>query len=580
MNTNHTVAPANDTLYLIDVSSFVFRAYYSVGHLSRSDGTPTGAVLGVANMLARLVAEEKPTHIAAAMDSRTPTFRKEIYAAYKANRPPVPEDLKVQFPLVDRLLRAFNIKVLQQDGFEADDLIATLCSRAVGQGMKVVIVSGDKDLMQLVRPGVVVLDTMKDKTWDTTAVMEKWGVEPSALGDLLAIAGDASDNIPGVPRLGPKTAAPLLAEHGSLEALLKAARAGALKSKATAARLVEHESDALLSRRLVTLCEHVPIDALPESLAFAEPDRSELKAVLDELEFKALRDRLLGTSEPVASQPRDSMSFRTVTSLEQLHSACLEIRQSGRFAVDLETTSVDPTRAQIVGVALAWQHGEGIYVPVAHRTGDCIALSDVLSILGPLLEDEKLGVIAQNAKYEDIIFSRHGIHIGRLEFDPMLASYLLRSDSRSHGLDALAAEVLGHKTVTYDEVTERSRGHQLSFDEVDVAKATDYAAEDAVVALHLTEAMAPQIREQGLEGLLRDVELPVCRVLARMEAAGVAVDVPLLRQMSDSFETRLENLEKEAHALVGHAFNLASPKQLSALLFDELGLPPVKKTKT
>jgi DNA polymerase-1 len=580
MNKESHNSLAGETLYLIDVSSFIYRAYYSVGHLSRSDGVPTGAVFGVANMLTRLVADVKPTHLAAVMDSRTPTFRKEIYPEYKANRPPVPEDLKVQFPLVDRLLRAFNIPTVQLDGYEADDLIATLCGLAVAHEMRVVIVSGDKDLMQLVSPNVVVLDTMKDKTWDEAAVLEKWGVVPAVLGDLLAIAGDSSDNIPGVPRLGPKTAAPLLAEHGSLGALLEAAKAGALKSKATAARLVEHESVALLSRRLVALCDTVPLENHPQSLAFVAPDKGELAAVLDELEFRALRDRLIGPAQAPSPGSEDHMVFRTIANLDQLRAACDEARQAGRFAVDLETTSVDPVRAEIIGVALAWKHGEGHYVPVAHRTGNCLALSDVLGVLQPLLEDGEIGVIAQNAKYEDIIFARHGVHIARLEFDPMLASYLLRVDSHSHGLDALAGEVLGLRTVTYDEVTQKSRGHQLCFDEVDVAKATDYAAEDALVALHLSEVMAPQIREQGLEPLLRDVELPVCRVLARMETSGVAVDVALLSQMSESFEVRLAQLENEAHVLAGRAFNLASPKQLSALLFEELGLPPVKKTKT
>ncbi|MCP4679616.1 MAG: DNA polymerase I [Deltaproteobacteria bacterium] len=563
-------------LYLIDVSSFIFRAYYSVGYLSTSDGTPTGAVFGVANMFLKLLDDYAPTHIVAAMDSKTPTFRKEIYPEYKANRPPPPDDLKVQFPLVEELIEGFNMAVLQKDGFEADDVMATAAAVARRAGFDVVIVSGDKDMMQLVEPGVVMLDTMKDMVWDSEAVEKKWGVPPSLLGDLLALAGDSSDNIPGVPRVGPKTAAPLLVEYGGLDALLEGR--DSLKSKALAKRLTEHEEDARLSRRLVTLNDQVPLEMNMEGMRYGEPDLKRLAAVLDRFEFRKLRERLVGVDETEFEQV--SVDYRTVTTEKELTEIASAIRDKGLFAVDLETTSVDAARAEIVGVALAWELDSAVYVPVAHQDGPSLPLETVLGIVGPLLTSPEIGVIAQNVKYEDTIFRRHDIIMKNIAFDPMLASYLLRVDGRSHSLDVLARELLGRKMISYNEVTEKSRGHQLTFDAVSVEKATEYSGEDALMALAVADKMGPMVKEADAEKLLFDMEIPLARVLTGVELAGVALDTKLLEEMSRSFGGELETLEAEAHQLAGHGFNLASPKQLQEILFGELGLPTQRKTKT
>jgi DNA polymerase-1 len=568
---------AEDVLYLIDVSSFIFRAYYSVGHLSTVDGTPTGAVFGVANMLVALFTEYQPSHVAVAMDSKTPTFRKEIYPDYKANRPPPPEDLLVQFPLVQELVEAFDLSVLQKDGYEADDLIATAVKSAREAGLKVVVVTGDKDLMQLVDDDVVLLDTMKSKVWDAAAVEAKFGVPPALLGDLLAIAGDSSDNIPGIPRVGPKTAVPLLVEHGGLEQLLDAA--DGLKSKALRQRLADHAEDARTSKRLVELCDAVPVPIDVAAMRHGPPVADRLAPVLDKLEFGRLKERLLGDQLAVdVPEP----SYRTVARLKQLKQAAAAIRKTGRFAVDLETTSLDAVVARIVGVALSWQPLEAVYVPVAHagEGQPTLDLEAVLEVVGPLLEDDGIEVVAQNAKYEDTIFRRHGIHIQNLAFDPMLASYLLRADVRSHNLDVLAREILGRRTTSYDEVTEKSRGHQLMFAEVPVDRATAYAGEDAEIALALADAMAPRIERADLASLLHDVEIPLCRVLTGLELTGVAVDTDLLAEMSAEFGSRIDGLEQQAFSAAGREFNLASPKQLQEILFDELGLPKQKKTKT
>jgi DNA polymerase I len=565
-----------EILYLIDVSSFIFRAYYSVGKLSTADGTPTGAVFGVANMLVALFKDYAPTHVAVAMDSRTPSFRREIYPAYKANRPPPPEDLRVQFPLVREVVEAFDLAVLQRDGFEADDLIATAVRAGQSAGLRVVIVSADKDLMQLVGPSVVMLDTMKSALWDEAAVEAKWGVPPRLLGDLLAIGGDSSDNIPGVPRVGPKTAAPLLVQFGGLEPLL--ASLDALPSKALAARLAEHAQLARLSRRLVELVD-VPVEIDFAAMAHGPPSRERLGPVLDRLELRQLKDRLFG-AEPAAPRNAPSVAYRTIADLEALRAAAGEIRAAGRFAVDLETTSISPVVAEIVGVAFAWRPFEAAYVPVGHAAGPSLPLADVLGVLEPLLEDPAIGVVAQNAKYEDVIFRRHGVRISNAAFDPMLASYLLRGEARGHGLDALAREILGRGTITYEEVTEKARGHQLAFGEVAVERATQYAGEDAEVALALADAMAPTIEAAGLGPLLHDVEIPLEHVLAGMELVGVAVDVALLGEMSTAFGAAIAQKEREAYAAAGHELNLASPKQLQQVLFEELKLPVQRKTKT
>jgi DNA polymerase-1 len=583
MTANLPEKGASNAIYLIDVSSFIFRAYYSIGPLSKRDGTPTNAVFGVANMLVSLVADRAPAYIAAAMDSRTPTFRKELCPSYKANRPPPPEDLKLQFPLTAGLIEGFQIAVVQKDGFEADDIIATLTHAAEEKGLEVVIVSGDKDLMQLIKPGTVMFDTMKNKIWDDAAVEEKWGVPPRLLGDLLAVAGDSSDNIPGIPKIGPKTAAPLLMEHGGLDNLI--ANRSSLKSKATAERIANHIDDAMLSKKLVTLCTEVPVEIDWDKLRYAEPDPAILAASLDALEFTKLRERLVGNDVPLSATPLSTSKeaacvYRTVSTEDELTTIAATIRETKRFAVDLETTSTDAVIATIVGMALSWKPSSAVYIPIAHKHGNTLSLNTVLGIVGPMLEDPDVEVVVQNIKYEDTIFRRHGLRIQNVAFDPMLASYLIRAENRQHNLDILARDFLGRETISYDEVTEKKRGEQLSFDAVSVINATDYAGEDADIALSLAEVMAPLVKEAEAESLLHDIEIPLARVLCGMELEGISIDTGLLHAMSHDFGKKIAVLEKDAFVIAGRQFNLNSPKQLSELFFDELKLPVQKKTKT
>jgi DNA polymerase-1 len=567
-----------DVLYVVDILSFVFRAYYAIGHLSNSKGAPTGAVLGVVRMLLKLLIERKPAYLAVASDSKGPTWRKQEYPEYKANRQKPPQDLLDQIPVALHVAGACGIPVLEREGFEADDVIATVTRRARDAGLRTVIVTGDKDLMQLVGDGVVVYDTMRDAVYGPGEVEAKFGVGPSRLGDLLALMGDSSDNVPGVPGVGPKSAAKLLHEHQTLDAVLAAAPTikGALGE-----RLVSHAGDARISRRLVELREDVDVDCDVSRLRFSSPDLVGLRPVLEELELKQVLKELYSAPAPDELGP-PRREYRTISTRDGLEDAVARIRAAGEVSVDLETTSLDSMQTEIVGIALSWRPLEGWYVPVRHQylgAPEQLALDDVLATLRPVLEDPSIKVYGQNFKYDDVILKQHGVEVANVAFDTMMASYLLDPGKRSHGMDQLAADVLGYTTITYDEVTQKTRGSQLRFDEVDVESATRYAAEDAEVVMTLVKTLEPRVREAGFDGLLRDVELPLGRVLADMERVGVSVDVGLLGELSRSVGVQLAELEQRAHEAAGRRFNVSSPKQLAEVLFDEIGLDPVKKTK-
>jgi len=569
---------SKSAFYIVDISSYIFRAYYAIGPLTTSSGTATNAVFGVTRMLQALWKEHKPEYLAVAMDSRTPTWRKLEYAEYKANRPPPPPDLKEQFPLVREVVEGFAIPVLQRDGFEADDIIATAAKRAKAAGLTTIIVTGDKDLMQLVDDEVLVYDTMKNKVFGAKEVEKKHGVRPDQLGDYLALVGDSSDNVPGVPKVGPKTACKVLAEHDTLEAVLAAAPN--IKGK-LGENLVNHVEDARLSRHLVSLREDVEIDFQLEELRFGDPDVPKLRELFTRLEFWRLVAELGDDETEEGDDSAPERRYETIASRRQLDEALEAIEKVGAVSLDLETTSLDPVRAEIVGIALSWEPHVGYYVPVAHRdeASTQLPLEDVLDALRPLLEDGKVKVYGQNFKYDDIILRRNGLHVAHVAFDTMMASYLIDADKREHNLDRLAGDLLGYKAMSYNEVTDKKRGSQLSFDEVSVDKATRYAAEDAEVVFTLVQKMEPIVDDSGFGPLLRDIELPLGRVLATMELRGVLVDTELLETQSRQVGTTLAVLEAKAHEAAGRSFNVNSPLQLAVILFDEIGLEPVKKTK-
>ena len=592
------------TLHLIDGSGYIFRAYYAVRPLQSRKGVPTNAVMGFARMLLRLLREEAPQHLAIAFDTGEPTFRHTMYADYKAHRDAPPEDLVPQFALIHALVDAMNIPRLLEVGYEADDLLATLAQQAVAAGYDVVLVSGDKDLMQLVGPHIGMFDPLKEKHYDRAAVTERFGVPPEHVADVLALAGDSSDNIPGVPKVGAKGAAKLVQAYGDVEAII-AGLAGLAKPKAAEASVLAHADLARLSKRLAVLSDSAPVQFDAQSLAYSRPDAAKLSALLTELDAQTLlRDfdvdaispaaaaqaqaqvqaTLAGPTgaEPAASIQIDRAAYRTLWDLAALDALIAAAGRVGRLSVDLETTSLVAARAEVVGVALCVPGDVAVYVPVGHSGEDAQAQldrADVLARLKPLLEDPQVVKVGQNLKYDWVVLARVGIELAGIGDDAMLAAYILDPSRPGYGMDALSRDMLGHRPLTYKEVTEGRKG-DLGFVAVPVATATAYAAEDADVALRLCDHMRPLLQQSGGARLYHDLEVPLVPVLARMEHHGILVDSAQLGDLGAEFGTRLRRLEDEAYALIGSPINLASPKQLAELFFVKLGYPALKRTKT
>jgi len=574
-------------LLVFDLFNLVFRAYFALPKLQSSRGEPTGAVMGVIRMVRKLLRERQPDFAAVAMDSPVPVERKRTYEAYKANRPPAPEDLKEQIPVIDEVLGLMGLGTFAAGGWEADDVIATLTARAREKGWRVEIVSGDKDLAQLVDDGVSLLvedpGSRSTRVMDVQAVKEKWGVEPARILDLLSLAGDSSDNVPGVPRVGPKTALKLLAEHGSLMGVLDAA--GSMRRSKLRENLIAHRDDALLSRDLVRLKHDLPIEPDWDALRLSGPsDPKALADLLGRLELRDVLSEILseaGVEETAQAGP--ARDYGLILDLAELEVEVARARNAGAVSVDLETTSLDPVRAEIVGVSLSSLGGRGRYVAIGHRYLGVPAqpdLDDVLAVIRPLLEDPEIEVYGQNLKYEDVIFRRHGVHMAGVAFDTMIASYLLDPEKHQHRLDQISLERLGYRMMSYDEVTRKKRGSQLGFDEVMVEDAARYSAEDAEVVWALVPSMRDELGDAGLLHLMNDLELPLSRVLADMELTGLGLDVDYLGRLEARFASQLDVVVERAHAAAGREFNLASPRQLQQILFEEIGLKPMRKTKT
>jgi DNA polymerase-1 len=533
---------------------------------------PSGAVFGFSNMLLKLLDEHRPDYIAAVFDAGKRTFRNQILEEYKATRPPPPEDLVPQLAWVDRVVAALRIAILRLENYEADDIIATLTARARAAGVEVVIVSSDKDLMQLAGERVTLLDTMKNVRWGPAEIEERYGVKPAQLTDWLALTGDSVDNVPGVPGVGPKTATKLLVEHGDLERVLAAA--GSVKGQRLQENLRAFADQARLSRRLVELCAECPLAVELEELRSAEPAGAELWEIFGELGFQRLQQKFAPASK------LDRSLYRTVLTADELAATLAEVRTAGRCAVDLETTSLDAVSAQIVGVSLCWGPGKACYIPVGHvylGMPKQLKLATVLEALEPILVDASFPKHGQNHKYDWVVLRRAGVDMRGIACDPMLASYVLDPSRNTHGLDELALEHLRHPMIRFKEVTGAAR----DFASVDVPHATEYAAEDAEATLLLADKLGPRVAlVPELERLLREVELPLSRVLAEMELRGVALDAARLRGMRAGLQTQLEEIQARVQREAGWEINPNSPKQLQKLLFEDLGLSVGRKTKT
>ncbi len=563
----------NLTLYLIDGSSYIYRAYYAIRHLSSPKGFPTNALYGFTQMLLKVLKDRDPDHLAVVFDVGRQTFRTKLYPEYKANRAAMPEDLVPQIGPIKEMVRAFNIPVLEKEGFEADDIIGAIARQCEAKGMKVVVVTGDKDLMQIVTDQVTLLDTMKDKTTGIPEVLERFGVKPGLVVDILGLAGDSSDNIPGVPGIGEKTALKLIREFGSLDTLLE--RAGEVKGK-NGERLREFGDQARLSRTLATIDRDAPVDYRYEDLAVSPPDMKRLAEMFREYGFATLMKEL--TSE--ASLSTDN--YHTVLSEHDFSEFLRALRETPVFAVDLETTSLNPLEAEIVGLSFSWREHEAFYVPVGHcYPGAPVQLSrdHVLRELAPLLSDPQRLKIGQNIKYDYQVLRRYGIEMLGIRFDTMLASYLLNPARSSHGLDSLAIEYLDHRMISYAEVAGKGKD-QICFSRVPVERASVYSCEDADATLLLHRLFSPRVEEAGMEALYYDLEMPLVPIIAEMELHGVMLDLPMLRELSGIFGVQLSDLEKKIFSCAGCEFNINSPKQLGEVLFERLKLPAGKKTKT
>ncbi len=559
------------TLFLIDGANYVFRAYYAIRSLATSKGQPTNALYGFTNMLLKLMREHSPDYVAICFDTAEPTFRDELYVEYKANREAPPDDLVRQFPYVEPIVDALAIPAVKKPGFEADDLIGTLARRFASSDLNVVIVSGDKDLMQLVGPNVRILDEMKELWIGEEEVKGRFGVSPGRVVDVLSLAGDASDNVPGVPGVGAKTASKLIAQYGSLDEVL--AQADRIDGKVGKA-IAEHTKEALLSRQLVTIDTDVELKLDLKELERAEPDQAKMQVIFKELEFTRLLDQLA---------PQSSISFakyRLVTEEKALKDVVNNIINKGVLSIDLETDSLDPMRANIAGFALAWEEGEAAYVPVGHTTllSRQLPYDMVAKEIGALLKDGCIKKIGQNLNYDLTILRRLGFEVQGVDLDTMLASYLIDPSER-HGLDPLSSRHLAHTTIRYEDVVGKGAKQRL-FTDMDPEECRDYACEDADVALRLSNIFRRRIEEEKLTDLLYNMEMPLLHVLVDMQIAGMRIDSKMLAGLGKEFEQELDQLEVKIHALAGEEFNINSPKQLGEILFEKLSLPGGKRTKT
>ncbi len=595
----------NDTLYLVDGSGFIFRAYHALPPLTRSDGVPIGAVLGFTNMLVKLLAELQAPYVAIIFDAARKNYRNDIFPEYKANREAPPEDLIPQFELIRKATCAFDLPCLELEGYEADDLIATYARLATAQGRKVVIVGSDKDLMQLVNHNVHLYDPIKQKFIGIPEVEEKFGVPPEKVIDVQALAGDSIDNIPGVPGIGIKTAAQLICEYGDLETLL--ARANEIRQPKRRESLTEHAEKARLSKQLVRLDDNVPVPVAIEEMKTHDLHSRKLVEFLKEMEFRSLLARLdkaidlpgyeapSATPEPGSLPPCSASIYTLVNDEETLNEWLNAAREKGIIAIDTETTGLTPAKARLCGISIAHTLGEGAYIPVGHtaRSGggdlfghgeDCgeiipqLPLDVVLKALKPVLEDPSILKIGHNIKYDMQMLLKHGIRISPVD-DTMLLSYVLDGTSHGHGMDELAELLCGHQTIRFEEVAGKGK-NQITFDCVDINVAMPYAAEDAEVTLRLHHILRPKIAESKMAAVYEDIERPLIGVIADMELAGIKINRQLLQSMSSDFGRTLAVLEEDICKLAGRPFNVGSPKQIGSILFDEMGLPGGKKTKT
>ena len=584
-----------DHFYLIDGSGYIFRAYYALPPLTRkSDGMPTGAVSGFCNMLFKLLEDSKskenldrPSHFAVIFDSARKNFRNEIYKDYKANRSDAPDDLIPQFDFIRKSVLAFNLPSIEMLNYEADDLIATYVDQILKIGAKVTIVSSDKDLMQLYKKGVRIYDPMKNKFIKEEDVQDKFGVTSDKVIDVQSLAGDSSDNVPGVPGIGVKTAAELINKYGNLENLLQ--KATEIKQNKRRETILENKEKALISKKLVTLKKDVPVKERLENFILKEVDKDKLFNFLREMEF----NRLLSSAISIYGEPKfkkdettysfeksdkiNTKNYKLIEQIDELDEWIHEAEENGEFAIDTETTSLDPHQAELVGISISTKIGKACYIPISHTSGKCIDKKKVINKLRPILEDQSIKKIGQNIKFDYIIFYHNGVNLNSLE-DTMLISYVLDAGKNRHNMDTLSEIHLGHKPISYKDLVGTGK-KQINFKDVDIKKALEYAAEDADITFRLYKILKTNLNKEKLLNIYEIFEKPMIKILASMEIAGIKVDDKFLKILSKKFEKKIKDLEQKIFKISKKEFNIASTKQLGEILYNELKISTLKKTK-
>lgn len=570
-------------LILVDGSSYLFRAFHALPPLTNSKGQPTGAVYGVINMLNKLVADYKPEHIAVIFDAKGKTFRNDLYKEYKANRPPMPDDLRSQIEPLHELVEALGFPLIVVPEVEADDVIGTYARQATQQNIDTLISTGDKDIAQLVNPHITLINTMSNVVLDEAGVMEKFDVPPSAIIDYLALMGDTSDNIPGVPKVGPKTAAKWLKQYETLDNLI--AHADEIKGK-VGESLRENLDQLPLSRELTTIKCDVELEQGINDLAMRAPRIDKLRQIYSEMEFKTWLANLSTDGGEVQDAPAAKQQvegkYETVLDKKSFDRWLHRLEKAEQFAFDTETTSLDYMKARVVGVSFAIEAGEAAYVPFAHDYMDApeqLSEQEVLGVLKTILEDENKNKIGQNLKYDAHVLTNHGISLRGIAEDTMLESYVLDSTKR-HNMDDMALRLLGHSTIHFEDIAGKG-AKQLTFNQIELEKAGPYAAEDADITLQIHQKLSAELdKEPALNSIYQDIELPLLSVLLKIERHGVRVDVAMLEKQSKQLAERMKEVEQQSYDEAGETFNLASPKQLGMILFEKLEIPASKKTKT
>ncbi len=584
-----------DHFYLIDGSGYIFRAYYALPPLTRkSDGLPTGAVSGFCSMLFKLLEDsksnenlQKPTHFAVIFDSARKTFRNEIYTEYKANRSEAPDDLAPQFEYIRKSVVAFNLPSVDLPNYEADDLIATYAEQILAKGAKVTIVSSDKDLMQLHKKDVRLFDPMKNKFITSEDIINKFGVEAKKVIDVQSLAGDSSDNVPGVPGIGIKTAAELINKYGSLENLLK--NAAEIKQNKRRETLIENKDKAIISKKLVTLKKDTPVDRDIEEFRLKDINKDKLYKFLREMEFNRLLSSAISMYGEPALENNNSIkiketknniskkNYHLITDEKQIDHWIKEAEESGELAIDTETSSLDAHQANLVGISLSTKIGKACYIPIGHKSKECIKKEIVIKKLKPILEDKSVKKIGQNIKFDFIILYKQGINMSSME-DTMLMSYVLDAGKNRHNMDTLSEIHLGHKTISFKEIVGTGK-KEINFSDVELDKAMEYAAEDADITYRLYKIFLKNLKLEKLINIYEIFEKPLIKILAFMEIEGIKIDKNFLKLLSEKFEKKIKKLEKEVFKISNKEFNIASPKQLGEIMYNELKIAILKKTR-